>query len=160
MCLFVSPHRLLCCSGSLQSLVPVEPPFQKASTTSPPSDGTHRLGSSALLCLCLSRLPTIVTSNRGRVRMGFRFLVIPLLIRCLPDFLLAAIATPKRLVDVKLRQPTVGVNVVQFRRVSGQCGWVLTLNFFGQRRNALGFRQLFGRRIATRVSLNRHTIAA
>jgi hypothetical protein len=83
--------------------------------------------------------------------MGFRFLVVPLLIRRLPDFFLAAIATPKRLVDVKLRQLSIRVDVVEFRRVSRQCGWVLSLNVSGQRRNAFCFGQLFGSRIATRV---------
>src|SRR6266446_9052354 len=90
-----------------------------------------------VLILCLPRFATIVTSNRRRIHVGFRFLVIPLLIGSLPDFFLAAIATAKRLVDVKLRQPPIGVDVVQFRLVSSQRGWVLSLDFFRQRRDAL-----------------------
>jgi hypothetical protein len=108
--------------------------------------------------LYLPRFATIVTSNRCRIHVSFRFLVIPLLIRRLPDFFLTAIATLKSLIDVKLWQPPIRVDVVQFRLVSGKCGGVLSLNFFRQRRNALCLGQLFGSRIATRLSFNRHAI--
>src|SRR5438067_11130221 len=74
----------------------------------------------------LPRFAAIVTSNRRRIHVCFRFFIIPLLIRSLPDFFLPALATPKRLVAVKLRQGPIGVDVAQSRLVSGERGWVFS----------------------------------
>src|SRR6185503_10753675 len=106
--------------------------------------------------LCLPRSATVVTSNCCRIHVGFRFLIIPLLIRCLPDFFLAAVATSKRLVDVELWQPAVRVDVAQLWLVGGESGWMSSLKFFGECRNALRLGQLFGTRIATSISFTPH----
>jgi hypothetical protein len=54
-----------------------------------------------------------VASDRCGVHVSFGFLVIPLLIGGPPNLFLTAVPASERFVDVKFRQPPIGVDVIQ-----------------------------------------------
>lgn len=72
---------------------------------------TTWLGGNTVTSLFLLRGATIMTLNRSGINVSLGLLVIPLLVSGLPNLSLAALATSKRLVEIKLRQTPVGVDV-------------------------------------------------
>ena len=83
-----------------------------------------------------------MTFHRLCVDMALRLLVVPLLVRRLPDLLLATFATGERLINVVLRQRSVGIDVCQASRIRCNSGRVCLLLYRMQGCNSLSLRQL------------------
>jgi hypothetical protein len=69
----------------------------------------------SLFLLCRA---TIMTLNGFGINVPFGLLVIPLLVPGLPNLPLTAVATSERLIEIKLRQTPVRVNVRELAVVS------------------------------------------
>ncbi len=71
--------------------------------------------------------------------MAFRHFIIPFLVPGPPDFPLAALAAGKGLVEVKIRQAAVGVDVREFVMVGGHRRGVVSLLSGSKAQNSFSF---------------------
>src|ERR1043165_1649325 len=70
---------------------------------------------------------TVVTLNCSGIDVSLRLFVIPLLVSGLPNLSLAALATSKWLVEVKLRQTTICVDVRKLAVIGSNRRWMSPL---------------------------------
>jgi hypothetical protein len=80
--------------------------------------------------------------NRSPTYMSFRFFIIPLLISGLPNLSLAALPTSKRLVEIKLRQAPICVDVRKLAVVGRNRRRMIPLLNQSEVQNSLSLAQL------------------
>jgi len=105
------------------------------------------------------RRATIMALNRSCINVPFCFLIIPLLVFGFPYFSLAAFAASKWLVEVKLWQAPVCVDVRKLAVVGRNRRRMILLLNGSEAQNSLGLLQLLLAGIATCVEMLAHTCA-
>src|SRR4029077_5017192 len=90
----------------------------------------------------LVRFAAIMALNRSGIDMSLRFFIKPLLVSGLPNLSLPALAASKWLVEIKLRQTAIGVNVRKLIMVGRNGRRMIPLLKRSEAQNSLGLTQL------------------
>ena len=85
---------------------------------------------------------TIVALNRSRINVALGLFVIPLLVSRLPNLFLAALAASEWLIEIKLGQSPVGVDVRKLAVVGWHSRWMTSLLNRSETQNSLGLSNL------------------
>src|SRR5690606_25946476 len=97
-----------------------------------------------------------VALDRPRVDVPFGNFVVPLLVSRTPDLPLSTTSTGKRPVEVVLRQGAVGIDVRQFRVVSGHGRGMAPLLVGVEPGDPLSLRELCRAGITSRIAFAAH----
>lgn len=96
-----------------------------------------------------SRNAAIMTFNSDRVDVPLCFFVVPLLVAGLPDLPFPTVSAIEYLVDVEVRQRTVGVYVIELSMVRRHRRRVIPLLIYRELCDALGRAQFPGGGVAS-----------
>ena len=116
---------------------------------------THMLGRINVISLPFG-CATIMTFNRSGISMALGLFIIPLLISRFPNLSFAALPASERLVEIKLQQAAVGVDVRKLGVVCEHSRWVASLLNRSETQNTLSLSNLVLGSVPTSLSVSAH----
>ena len=94
--------------------------------------------------------------NRSGINVPLSFLVIPFLVSGGPNLGFATLAASKGPIEIKLRQPAIGVDVRKFTRIGGNRRRMIPLLDRSKAQNSLGLTQLLFGWISSSLVVRAH----